>query len=79
MTASNQPVRRDRPVVTPNSWPMLRSRSPSSSSSSVGNGPLPTRVVYAFTMPMTRSMRVGPMPAPVAAPPATGFDEVTNG
>ncbi len=28
---------------------------------------------------MTRSILVGPMPAPVQAPPAVGFDEVTNG
>jgi hypothetical protein len=30
-------------------------------------------------MPSTRSMRVGPIPIPVAAPDAIGFDEVTNG
>ena len=30
-------------------------------------------------MPMTRSMRVGPMPAPVHTPPAMGLDDVTNG
>jgi len=29
--ASNQPVRRGRPVVAPNSWPRWRSRSPTSS------------------------------------------------
>ena len=28
---------------------------------------------------MTRSMRCGPMPTPVAALDATGFDDVTNG
>lgn len=39
MTASNQPQRRLRPVVTPNSPPMVRSASPSSSNSSVGKGP----------------------------------------
>jgi hypothetical protein len=43
--ASNQPVRRGRPVVAPNSWPRWRNRSPTSSESSVGNGPPPTRVV----------------------------------
>ena len=32
------------PVVAPNSCPRWRSRSPTSSDSSVGNGPLPTRV-----------------------------------
>src|SRR3712207_8695881 len=30
-------------------------------------------------MPTTRSMRVGPIPEPVAAPPAVGLDDVTNG
>ena len=43
-TASNQPQRRLRPVVTPNSCPIRPSRSPSSPVSSVGNGPAPTRV-----------------------------------
>ena len=79
MTASNQPVRRGRPVVTPNSPPLVRSASPTSSSSSVGNGPSPTRVVYALATPTTRSMRVGPTPEPVSAPPAVGLEEVTKG
>ena len=43
--ASNQPQRRLRPVVVPNSWPRSPSRCPSSSNNSVGNGPSPTRVV----------------------------------
>ena len=47
--------------------------------SSVGNGPDPTRVMYAFVIPMMRSMCRGPTPAPAHAPPATGFDDVTNG
>jgi hypothetical protein len=38
-TASNQPVRRARPVTAPNSWPTRDRCSPSSSNSSVGNGP----------------------------------------
>ena len=49
------------------------------SSSSVGKGPSPTRVVYALTTPMTESMRVGPTPVPVQAPPAVGLEEVTKG
>ena len=77
--ASNQPQRRGRPVVVPNSAPSARSRSPSSSSSSVGNGPSPTRVVYALAMPTVRSMRVGPTPAPMQAPAAIGLEEVTYG
>src|SRR5579862_531533 len=79
ITASYQPQRRGRPVVVPNSPPTLRSRSPIASRSSVGNGPSPTRVVYALTIATTRSMRVGGIPDPVHAPPAVGFDDVTNG
>ena len=45
----------------------------------VGNGPEPTRVVYALTMPITRVIFVGPIPEPVDAPPAVGLEEVTNG
>ena len=39
MTASYQPQRRSRPVETPTSPPIFQSFSPSSSKSSVGNGP----------------------------------------
>ena len=79
MTASNQPQRRLRPVVVPYSPPVWRSHSPCSSRSSVGNGPEPTRVVYALRMPMILVSRFGGMPAPVQAPPAVGELEVTNG
>src|SRR5262249_56669728 len=79
MTASNQPQRRRRPVVTPTSPPVFDRYSPFASNNSVGNGPEPTRVVYAFKMPSTVVMRVGPMPEPTAAPPAVGFDDVTKG
>ena len=78
-SASNQPQRRLRPVVVPNSAPISRSFSPSASNSSVGIGPSPTRVVYALAMPITRSIRVGPTPAPTQAPPAIGLEEVTYG
>ena len=43
-TKSIQPQRRGRPVVDPNSRPSCLICSPTSSSNSVGNGPLPTRV-----------------------------------
>ena len=59
-TRSSQPVRRGRPVVVPNSPPASRSCSPSWSSSSVGNGPAPTRVVYALAMPQTSSIEPRP-------------------
>jgi len=44
MTASNHPTRRRRPVLVPYSWPRSTSSSARSPSSSVGNGPAPTRV-----------------------------------
>src|SRR5262245_11078615 len=78
-TASNHPHRRSRPVVVPYSTPILRRCAPLSSNSSVGNGPEPTRVVYAFVTPMTREIAVGGMPVPTHAPPAVGLDDVTNG
>src|SRR5690606_7439571 len=77
--ASNQPHLRGRPVVAPNSAPTCLSFSPVSSSSSVGKGPFPTRVVYAFTIPYTRFIFVGGIPVPVHAPPEEGLDEVTKG
>src|SRR5690606_31177851 len=76
-TASNQPHRRSRPVVVPYSRPALRRYSPSSPSSSVGNGPDPTRVVYALATPITRSIAVGGTPVPTQAPAAVGLEEVT--
>jgi hypothetical protein len=76
---SSHPQRRFRPVTVPNSWPRTPRRSPSSPRSSVGNGPAPTRVMYAFTIPTTRSTSFGPNPADASAYPATGFEDVTNG
>src|SRR3990170_4227959 len=76
-TASNQPQRRGRPVVAPNSPPSSRIRSARSGAASVGSGPLPTRVVYAFTTPSTASLAVGPIPTPTAPPPAAVLDDVT--
>ena len=78
-TASNQPQRRGRPVVEPNSTPTSRNLSPTSSWRSVGKGPPPTRVVYALEMPSTRETCRGGTPAPVPTAPVTTFDEVTNG
>ncbi len=48
-------------------------------SKAVGRGPFPTRVVYAFTTPITASIRVGPTPIPVAAAAAVVLEEVTKG
>ena len=49
------------------------------SCSSLGNGPAPTRVVYALATPHTSSMLLGPTPVPTHAAPDSGLDEVTNG
>src|SRR5262249_45490309 len=78
-TASNQPQRRGRPVEAPYSCPVSRSRSPIGPVNSVGSGPSPTRVVYAFATPSTAFTARGPSPRPVQAPPAVELDEVTNG
>src|SRR5467141_3249455 len=78
-TASNHPQRRGLPVVAPNSPPSSRMRSATGGSASVGSGPFPTRVVYAFTTPSTASIAVGPIPTPTAAPPAVVLDDVTYG
>src|SRR5574340_7457 len=76
---SIHPHRRARPVVAPYSLPRSRNSSPRAFSCSVGKGPLPTRVVYALTIPTTSLIVFGPMPSPVQAPPAVGEDEVTKG
>src|SRR5512134_405185 len=77
--ASNQPQRRGRPVVEPYSFPRSRMSCPSSSNSSVGNGPPPTRVAYALETPVTALILVGATPEPVHSPPAVVFEEGTNG
>src|SRR5690606_37585304 len=76
---SIQPQRRGLPVVDPNSFPWRRIRSPSSSSNSVGNGPLPTRVQYALQIPNTSPMCQGAIPSPVQAPAVTVLALVKDG
>src|SRR5690606_37595870 len=76
---SNHPQRLLRPVVAPNSFPTRPMVSPSSSNNSVGNGPLPTLVVYALKIPSTSFILFGATPKPVQAPAAVVLDEVTNG
>ena len=78
-TASNHPHLLGLPVVAPNSTPTLLKCSPFSSYISVGKGPEPTRVVYAFMMPRTWLKSLGPSPVPADAAPATVFEEVTYG
>src|SRR5262249_57419597 len=77
--ASTHPQRRGRPVTEPNSLPRLRRRSAAGPWSSVGNGPSPTRVVYAFEMPSTPWILVGGTPVPADAPPAGAVDEGVDG
>src|SRR5690606_17556864 len=78
-TRSNHPQRLARPVTEPNSLPTFAIVDPTSSKSSVGNGPLPTRVVYALNIPNTSLTLFGAIPKPVHAPAAVVFDDVTNG
>ena len=65
--------------MAPYSAPVSLSLFPSSSSSSEGKGPLPTRVVYALTIPITSVILLGGIPVPVQAPPEVGLDDVTKG
>ena len=52
-TPSNQPHLLLRLVTVPNSFPLVPNSSPVSSFNSVGKGPSPTLVVYAFVIPKT--------------------------
>lgn len=67
------------PVVVPNSCPRFLMVSPVLSNNSVGKGPSPTRVVYAFTTPIAVYIFLGSMPRPVQNPPIDVDDEVTYG
>ncbi len=68
---------RFRPVVTPNSRPIVWSFSPSAFSCSVGKGPLPTLVVYALTTPMVSLTLDRLRPRPVKTPPRQVLEAVT--
>ena len=50
---SIHPHLRALPVVDPNSLPIFANLLPTSSNSSDGKGPLPTRVQYALKIPKT--------------------------
>ena len=76
-TRSNQPHLLGLPVVAPYSNPVFLYCSPSSSVSSVTNGPSPTLVVYAFITPIPLVIFLGDIPAPVVTPPVVGDDDVT--
>ena len=76
---SNQPHLLSLPVVAPFSPPHLAIFFPNSPSSSEGNGPWPTRVVYAFVIPNEYSISVGLKPVPDNNPANVVLDEVTYG
>src|SRR4051812_7256265 len=78
-TRSIHPHRRGLPVVAPNSLPILRNDSPVSSCNSVGKGPPPTLVQYAFVTPKTSFIFCGATPRPVQTPAEIVLEEVTNG
>src|SRR5688572_10065484 len=78
-TASNHPHRRGLPVVVPYSRPSSRIRCPVASSSSVGNGPPPTRVLYAFATPITLLIHFGGTPDPPQTPTPEALLLVTYG
>ena len=65
--ASNQPHLLCLPVTVPNSLPILPNFEPIESSNSVGNGPLPTRVLYALTIPRMKPKLFTEIPEPVDA------------
>lgn len=57
----------------------MRAKALITSFSSVGNGPSPTRVVYALTTPKTSPMTFGGKPRPVRTPPIEQLLLVTYG
>ena len=64
-------------ILLKNYIKILAILSPISSLSSVGNGPLPTLVVYALKIPKTLFILFGAIPRPVQAPAAVVFEDVT--
>src|SRR5690554_4741539 len=78
-TRSSQPHLLGLPVVEPYSLPASRNALPVSSSSSVGKGPIPTRVQYALKIPYTFPIRCGASPRPVQAPAHIVLELVTKG
>src|SRR4030042_2683735 len=78
-TRSSHPQRLGLLVVVPYSLPFFWRYSPALFKSSVGRGPSPTLVVYAFTIPIISSIFLGPIPVPILLPPAIVFDDVVKG
>ena len=76
---SSQPHLLGLPVVAPNSAPSFLSLFPMPFLSSVGKGPSPTRVVYAFATPITFLIFCGATPAYPVTPPDKIVLAVTKG
>ena len=75
ITRSSHPTRRGRCVVVPYSPPPRSLRmSAVLSWISVGSGPVPTRLVNAFTTPITSVIACGPTPDPIEAIAAPQFE-----
>jgi len=79
ITASNHPHLLSLPVTVPNSFPIVPNFLPILQLSSDGKGPLPTLVVYAFTIPNINPICLIETPEPVDALAGTVFEDVTNG
>src|SRR2546429_7490258 len=78
----SQPQRLGLPVTVPYSRPILRMVSPmpvGPSSSSVGNGPRPTREVYALMTPIERVRCLAGTPEPLQMPATELLELVTYG
>ena len=78
-TKSNHPTRLLRLVTVPYSCPLYLLYLLVSSINSVGKGPSPTLVVYAFNIPNTLSTYRGAIPQFSGTEQAFGEDEVTYG
>jgi len=78
-TRSSHPHLLGLPVVAPYSPPFSLSFSPISSFSSVGKGPSPTLVVYAFdtAQKWASEKYFGGRPVPLERPKAEALEEVT--
>ena len=79
ITESNQPHLLCLPVTVPNSLPISPNLWPVKSDNSEGNGPLPTLVVYALTIPRTYPSSLIGTPVPVEAALGNVFEDVTKG
>ena len=78
-TKSSHPHLLGLPVVAPYSLPISAIFFPSWQKSSVGNGPSPTLVVYAYATPSTSEKMLLGNPEPIPTEVANVFEDVTYG